>query len=138
MKYLHNLIYFQGSQNRYPLAVSVWDSEVLTSPSLQVWIPLPQHGPPVVEGVFEQALDPVKHSFIGAKPAKLRALSKEDFLNSTADLQFNSTTKKEGIVIMNPPQYDHTTFRDYMILSKSSSSSNSIYQNVNKISNQPL
>ena len=76
-KYILSHIHFSGSYNIYPLAVSVWDSDVLTSPSLQVWIPLQEEGRPIVEGLFEQALDPITHSFIGARPAQLETELKE-------------------------------------------------------------
>ncbi len=70
-EYIHSHIRFPRYHDMYPLAVSVWDTDVLTSPSLQIWIPLPEDGKPIIECLFEQALDPVSHTFIGARPAQL-------------------------------------------------------------------
>ncbi len=216
-KYLQSLIPFIENYKTYPLAVSVWDSEVSTSPSLQVWIPLPEQGHPVVEGIFEQALDPITHAFIGAKPAEInaklktrlihevsiistffqqlgyygrcsidavitgnhekegihwidcnarwggvsipmttanrltgnwqnnlktivqsfvneQALPKKDFLNVTTSFQFNPSSKREGVVIMNPPQYEYASYHDYMIFSDNPSTAKSIFHSVNEIS----
>ncbi len=52
------------------LLVSGWESAVLASPSVQVWIPpgrdLP---PPVVEGIFEQTIEGTRYEFVGTRPA---------------------------------------------------------------------
>ncbi|MBI3924851.1 MAG: hypothetical protein HY319_04860 [Armatimonadetes bacterium] len=54
---------------RFPVLVSIWESPVLASPSVQLWIPL--EGEPVVEGVFSQDLSPRLARFLGARPAVL-------------------------------------------------------------------
>tara|TARA_R110002096_G_scaffold415163_1_gene616621 strand:- start:7479 stop:8942 length:1464 start_codon:yes stop_codon:yes gene_type:complete len=214
--YLSNLIQFYASSEIFPLAVSAWDSDVITSPSLQVWIPRLHQGPPIVEGLFEQALDPKTHAFIGAKPALLQSKleirliyeasmichlfqklgyygrcsidavvaksgnrnnihwidcnarwggvsipmtaanrltgcwqnnlriivqsninehnsSSRDLIDATADLRYNSYSKKEGIVIMNPPKYENTTYNDYMVFADTKRSENEILHNVKKV-----
>ena len=55
----------------FPVAVEVWDVNVLTSPSVQVWIPDSGDGDPLIEGVFEQALIGEEGEFAGAKTAEL-------------------------------------------------------------------
>jgi hypothetical protein len=55
----------------FPMLVEVWDANVLTSPSVQTWIPGPQDGPPVIEALFEQVLHGEHAAFAGAVPADL-------------------------------------------------------------------
>lgn len=55
----------------FPLLVGVWDAPVLSSPSVQLWIPAISDGPPVLEGLFEQILEGEERSFVGAVPAEL-------------------------------------------------------------------
>lgn len=59
------------ARQRFPLAVEVWDANVVASPSVQVWIPLPGHGEPVIEGIYEQLLEGDDLSFRGATSATL-------------------------------------------------------------------
>jgi len=55
----------------FPLLVGVWDSPTLSSPSVQMWIPGRAQGPPVIEGVFQQAIAGRQGMFVGAVPAEL-------------------------------------------------------------------
>ncbi|GAB4356441.1 MAG: hypothetical protein Kow0026_16220 [Oricola sp.] len=55
----------------FPVAVEVWDVNVLTSPSVQAWIPDPKDGEPVIEGIFEQILVGAEGEFAGAVVADL-------------------------------------------------------------------
>lgn len=55
----------------YPLMVEVWDCNVLSSPSAQMWIPRICEGDPIVEGVFDQVLSGAEGRFVGAAPARL-------------------------------------------------------------------
>src|SRR5690606_3275469 len=55
----------------FPLLVSVWESPVVLSPSVQLWIPHAVDGPPIVEGIFEQRSSGLIGRFIGAVPAEL-------------------------------------------------------------------
>lgn len=220
-EYLLALVAFPGGHQIYPLAVSVWDSKVVTSPSLQIWIPLAETAPPIIEGVFEQALDPVTNSFIGAKPADLpgsliekliqggsmisylfqqlgyygrcsldavvmdKAGSHEihwiecnarwggvsipmtaahrltgqwqeflkiivqsnqknhislhaDFQKDTAGFHYDPSREKAGIVLLNPSQYEHVAYHDYMTLAREPTTAQCIFQSVDKISKQIL
>jgi hypothetical protein len=56
---------------RYPLLVEVIDANVLTSPSVQLWIPGRREGTPVIEGLFEQTLAGPGNRFTGAVQALL-------------------------------------------------------------------
>lgn len=69
--YLRNRLRHLGWPGRFPLAVEVWDANVLTSPSVQLWVPRSSDGDPVVEGVFEQLLVGEEGTFAGAAPADL-------------------------------------------------------------------
>ncbi len=55
----------------FPLQVAVWEEPVLASPSVQTWVPAPDEGPPVVEGVFEQRTDDRQSAFAGATTSDL-------------------------------------------------------------------
>ncbi|HXV65347.1 MAG TPA: hypothetical protein VEK15_31925, partial [Vicinamibacteria bacterium] len=55
------------------LQVSGWARDVLSTPSVQTWIPPERHQPPRVDGVFEQLLEGPAFEFIGAQPASLPA-----------------------------------------------------------------
>ena len=50
----------------FPMLVEVWDANVLTSPSVQIWIPDPDDRPPLVEEIFEQLLHGEQARFSGA------------------------------------------------------------------------
>ncbi len=60
-----------GWRGRYPLLVEVWDEPIVSSPSVQVWISLPEDGEPVVEGIFEQIVEGPVGAFTGAVPASM-------------------------------------------------------------------
>lgn len=70
-RYLKDLIVDTAGPSPYPLMVQVWDHNVLTSPSVQLWIPLAEEGPPIIEGIFEQYLAGQAGRFAGAVPAAL-------------------------------------------------------------------
>ena len=60
----------RGWQGAYPLIVGVWEEPVVSSPSVQLWIPEPEK-PPVVEGIFVQLVAAGDGKFIGAAPSEL-------------------------------------------------------------------
>ena len=60
-----------GWGGRYPLLVGVWESPLVASPSVQLWIPHRTIGAPVVEGIFEQIVE--EGQFVGASPSTLPA-----------------------------------------------------------------
>ena len=68
---LRDLLPNHGKGLGFPVLVEVWDVNVLTSPSVQMWIPLPEHGSPEIEGLFEQVLSGEDAAFAGAIQAKL-------------------------------------------------------------------
>jgi hypothetical protein len=53
------------------LLVSCWESEVISAPSVQAWIPPAADGNPIIEGVFEQMLHGEEGIFEGSHPARL-------------------------------------------------------------------
>lgn len=68
-----------GWHEQYPVLIGVWEHPVLCSPSAQLWIPLPQDGPPVLEGIFVQSVQGANSAYIGAEPAVLPAPLAERF-----------------------------------------------------------
>ena len=54
-----------GWNEPFPTLVSVWEDSVLRSPSLQGWIPHPNEGPPILEGVFDQSVTGPTGRFVG-------------------------------------------------------------------------
>jgi hypothetical protein len=57
----------------FPLLTGAWDDPVVDSPSVQLWVPHPGDGLPVVEGVFSQVLKGARGTFVGATPTWLPA-----------------------------------------------------------------
>lgn len=60
-----------GWRDRYPVLIEVWDTDVVSSPSVQLWIPDSAEGLPIIEGVFEQAIAGEEGNFVGASRAQL-------------------------------------------------------------------
>ena len=52
------------------ILVGSWETEILSTPSAQLWIPPHQAGMPVVEGLFEQTIEGSEGMFVGSKPAR--------------------------------------------------------------------
>lgn len=73
-----------GWRDGYPVLAGVWESPVVASPSVQLWIPYPTLGAPVVEGVFEQIVQ--QGAFIGATPSALPATERERLAQEAAHL----------------------------------------------------
>jgi len=70
-RYLMHVLSSDDRPPVFPILVEVWDANVLTSPSVQIWIPAPEDGPPLVEEIFEQLLHGEQASFSGAVLADL-------------------------------------------------------------------
>lgn len=60
-----------GWEQIYPLSISVWESPVIDSPSVQLWIPHKQDGPPIVLGIFSQIITGEAGEFVGSVPCDL-------------------------------------------------------------------
>lgn len=60
-----------GWSGKQPLLISAWEEGVLNSPSAQLWIPAQVDLPPIVEGVFVQAVYGPEAKFVGNQPAHL-------------------------------------------------------------------
>lgn len=59
-----------GWEGRGPLLVSCWASDVLSSPSAQLWIPPQLDEDPIIEGIYEQRFAGTGF-FAGSRPARL-------------------------------------------------------------------
>jgi hypothetical protein len=66
-----SLLRARGWEGSYPVLVGVWLEDVLASPSVQIWVPAPGLGDPVIEGLFEQRVSGDRAVFVGAVPADL-------------------------------------------------------------------
>ncbi|MDH3740561.1 MAG: hypothetical protein OER56_03095 [Hyphomicrobiales bacterium] len=55
-----------GWQGRFPLKIESWEEQILSSPSVQMWIPDRNAGRPIIEGVFEQIVEGAAGKFTGA------------------------------------------------------------------------
>ena len=60
-----------GWRNHYPLMVTAWESPVVASPSVQLWIPEHDGAEIAVEGIFDQVVIGARRSFAGAAPTRL-------------------------------------------------------------------
>ncbi len=52
------------------VVVVAWE-EADCSPSAQLWIPPPEQGPPILEGIYEQVLEGPSRIFVGSRPSTL-------------------------------------------------------------------
>jgi hypothetical protein len=68
-----SLLRARGWRGRFPLLVGVWEGDAVASPSVQLWIPPPDQGGPIIEGLFEQHVAGPGAEFVGAVPARLTA-----------------------------------------------------------------
>ena len=75
-----------GSGWHFPLKVEVWEGPIVSSPSIQIWIPRREEGPPVVEGLFEQIVEGDKGEFIGATRAHLPSEWREQLTRQATHL----------------------------------------------------
>lgn len=57
----------------YPLVISVWESPLIDSPSVQVWVPHKEEGSPIIQGIFSQVVAGEAGEFVGAIPCNLPA-----------------------------------------------------------------
>lgn len=55
----------------YPLQATAWEAPPVCSPSVQLWIPEAESGPPVIEAIFDQVLMGRGYRFVGAAPTDL-------------------------------------------------------------------
>jgi hypothetical protein len=53
------------------LLVDHWETEIVCSPSAQLWIPPQEQGEPIVEGIFTQIVEGPTGIFVGSAPARL-------------------------------------------------------------------
>lgn len=56
---------------RKELLIDSWETDILSCPSSQLWIPPIDDGKPVVEGIFAQAIEGQVGVFVGSAPAEL-------------------------------------------------------------------
>ena len=70
-KMLKHLIRPLCWDRRNPLLVGCWETDVIGTPSVQLWIPPRLQGPPMVEGIFAQVLVNCEGTFQGSCKADL-------------------------------------------------------------------
>lgn len=75
LKDLHNLLASRlqmiGWSGHFPIMVTAWESPILASPSVQLWIPSKGKEGIVVEGIFDQVVIGKTRAFGGAEPTSL-------------------------------------------------------------------
>jgi hypothetical protein len=71
VSHLRRLFRHLGWDDPFPMLVSVWEESVLATPSVQLWIPLRGQGQPIVEGVFDQSVEPERGKFVGCSPSSV-------------------------------------------------------------------
>ena len=82
--YLHEILTCQSWDNSYPLMITAWESPVAGSPSIHLWIPKDEQGPPIVEGIFDQSVSGTASEFVGAIPGVFLLLQPYTGLNAMA------------------------------------------------------
>lgn len=70
-EFLAEKLWLKGWVTGKPLLVGVWDDHVISSPSVQIWIPDMEQGCPIIEGVFEQVVKGPTGAFVGASRSTL-------------------------------------------------------------------
>ncbi len=68
---LLSVLHDRGWRDNYPILIGIWECDVISSPSVQMWIPGQELGPPVIEGIFEQRVQGSEGEFVGAVPAQM-------------------------------------------------------------------
>lgn len=90
-RFLLDRLHAVGWRDRYPVLVGVWDTDVLCSPSAQLWLPRIEDGAPVCEAIFEQTVRGEAGTFVGASrsslPPALQAQLRAQALRLAAVLQ---------------------------------------------------
>ncbi len=84
--YLVEVLSARKAQDEYPLMVQVWDSDIIASPSAQMWIPSSQDGPPELEGIYDQIIVGERGTFIGATLIQLEKEMEEAFCNQAMQM----------------------------------------------------
>ncbi len=79
-------LYAVGWRGTYPILVGVWEAGILASPSVQMWLPRPEEGPPSILGLFEQRVEGATGRFSGAQPAALDQEMAQEMLAEAAIL----------------------------------------------------
>jgi hypothetical protein len=69
VEWLHSVLSDGGWDGAYPLVVGQWEEPVVGSPSVQVWIPDPGAGAPLVEAIVDQVV--VRGRFVGASRSEI-------------------------------------------------------------------
>lgn len=75
-----------GWAGSYPVLVGIWDSDVTSTPSVQLWIPHAGEGPPASHGVFEQQVFGDAAAFVGAVRSTLPDAIQRDLVAQSVKL----------------------------------------------------
>lgn len=85
---LINLLEGLGWHGTFPLLAGVWDAPVLANPSVQLWVPHGEDGPPIIEGLFDQHIEGTQARFVGASLSRLPAEWQQRIAGEAARLAF--------------------------------------------------
>lgn len=86
--HLLDMLTAMGWQGTFPLKIENWEEQILSSPSVQIWIPDRQHGLPIIEGVYEQIVEGVAGKFSGAIKSSMPASMKHRLAKQAMSLAF--------------------------------------------------
>ncbi len=86
--YISDLLGLKDWHTGEPLLVGVWDSHVIDSPSVQIWVPKLEFGLPVIEGVFEQIVAGEQGTFVGARRAQYSLELTKKICREAFDISF--------------------------------------------------
>ena len=82
--HLKDLFAGLGWDEPFPTLVSVWEQSVISSPSVQMWIPNDRSRNIVVEGVFDQRVEGSACHFVGCEPSSLCQALKDRLAHEAA------------------------------------------------------
>ncbi len=75
-----------GWRGNFPLLLTAWEEPVACTPSVHLWIPRPEQGKPIVEGIFDQNVIGEISEFNGASPSRLSTDSQQRLANEAIQL----------------------------------------------------
>ena len=77
-----------GWSGTFPLKIEIWETPTLSSPSAQIWIPRPENGLPIIEGIFEQVVEGSIGKFVGAVKSQMPDAVREQMVEQAMSLAF--------------------------------------------------
>ncbi len=83
---LEEMLIGAGWRGDFPLLITAWETPLLASPSVQAWIPRPNEGDVIIEGVFDQKVRGMARIFSGAVPSRLPTFLQQEIAQKGAQI----------------------------------------------------